>query len=69
MDLTKKDLTKEEILQATRSSDVWKWIQNHPDEDHTEAAKLFNELCRKEFERDFPKEYAPGTHLDLSPLY
>ncbi len=49
------DVTKEEILNATRSSDVWKWIKSHPDEDHTEVAAHFNKLAREEELRDNPE--------------
>ena len=68
MDLTKKDLTKEEILQATRSSDVWKWIKQHQEEDLTEVAAYFNKLAREESRREHP-DFEPGDYIDLRPLY
>ena len=45
MDVT---VTKEEILHAEKSSDVWRWIQAHPDDDLTEVAAYFNKLALEE---------------------
>lgn len=58
------DITNKEILKSTHSRDVWKWIKEHPDEDHTEAAKLFNELRRKEFESRI-SNFDPNTHYEV----
>lgn len=58
------EISKEEILNATRSGDVLHWMQDHPDEDLTEVAKHFNELCRKEFISSIPN-YDPDMHYEV----
>ena len=58
--------TKEEILKAEKSSDVWRWIVAVPDElVDEEVCQYFSFLREKEFREYIGPDYDPETHYDI----
>jgi len=60
--------TKEEILKAQKSSDVWRWIIEEPSplDGDPEVIEYFNRLRDKELREWVGPSYDPETHYDFA---
>ena len=60
--------TKEEILNAKKSSDVWRWIVAAPSplDSDPDVLKYFEELRAKELREYIGPDYDPEMHYDIS---
>ncbi|MEH2939790.1 hypothetical protein [Lawsonibacter sp. JLR.KK007] len=59
--------TKEEILNAKKSSDVWRWIVAAPSplDSDPDVLKYFEELREKELREYIGPDYDPEMHYDF----
>ena len=59
--------TKEEILKAKKSSDVWRWIVSAPSplDSDPDVLEYFEELREKEFREYIGPDYDPEMHYDI----
>ncbi|MEG1406573.1 MAG: hypothetical protein RSD23_01850 [Ruthenibacterium sp.] len=60
--------SKDEILKATHSGEVFDWIQENPDLLDKDVGDYFNKLCKQEY-LDWCKQQGvdPDGHWDIRP--
>ena len=59
--------TKEEILMAKKSSEVWRWIVEAPSplDSDPDVIQLFVQLSEQELRDYIGPDYDPETHYDI----